>query len=372
MEWTGRIAVCIVLAAVLSAPAQTIPLPMTRGRLDRVNRTLHGRLVDHTNSHGAQRRIWSEALCQRRDMYVYLPPGFNPCCTYPLIIWLHRYHLGEHDFFNGWVQRFDEAIASGCLPPVIIAAPDGSLAGRTTYSRGRGGSFYVNSDAGRFEDFIMGDVWSFLHAHYPIRPEREAHFLAGMSMGGFGAFNLGIKYRDRIGAVVGILPPLNLRWLDCHGRYRGNFDPNCWGWREDVRGYEVLGRFFLGSLTIRARHMIRPLYGMGPESVARFAQENPIELLDLYHVQPGELDMYVGYVGRDEFNIDAQVESFLYRARQLGLDVGVEYNPRGHHFLQAAHRLLPGAIRWLAPRLRALDATCPPISPAITANESLP
>ena len=56
----------------------------------------------------------------------------------------------------------------------------------------------------------------------PPRPvlEREAHALMGASMGGFGAFNLGIKYRCQFGIIVGFFPAVNLRWEDCHGHYR--------------------------------------------------------------------------------------------------------------------------------------------------------
>src|SRR6202035_2451276 len=108
--------------------------------------------------------------------------------------------------------------------PFIIAAPDGSISGRASVFNG--GSFFINSDAGRFEDWVATDVWNFVIQNFPIRPEREAHVIAGASMGGFGACNLGIKYRDRFHIVIGIMPALNLRYVDCHGRYFAPFDPN--------------------------------------------------------------------------------------------------------------------------------------------------
>ena len=104
----------------------------------------------------------------------------------------------------------------GQLSPAIVAAPDGSLHG--TDCMLSAGSFYINSKAGAFEDYLMTDVWDFLFTNYPIRPEPEAHVLAGASMGGGGAFNLAIKYRDRFKTVVGVFPPVNMRWLSCRGR----------------------------------------------------------------------------------------------------------------------------------------------------------
>src|SRR5213079_2656350 len=110
-----------------------------------------------------------------------------------------------------------------------------------------------------FEDWVMQDVWEFVLARYPIRPEPEAHVLAGVSMGAFAAYNLRIKYRPRFHIVIGIHPPLNLRWVDCHCRYRANFDPCCWGWRTQLRSHEVLGRFFL-IYPVRFRQLIDCLY----------------------------------------------------------------------------------------------------------------
>jgi len=57
--------------------------------LERINCRLHGQIVDFTHNHGADRRIWSAALCQKRDLYVYLPPNYDPQKKYPLAVFLH-------------------------------------------------------------------------------------------------------------------------------------------------------------------------------------------------------------------------------------------------------------------------------------------
>ncbi len=318
-------------------------------QLERINGRLHGRIVDHTHNHGADRRLWSPALQQRRDVYVYLPPGFDPQQLYPVMFYLHGFAQDEQSFVDSVVPHLDRAIARGQLPPMIIVAPDGSFRGHPCLLTA--GSFFVNSKAGAFEDYVMQDVWTFVLSHYPIRPEREAHILAGTSMGGGAAFNLALKYRDRFKVVVGVLPPLNTRWVDCHGRYMGNFDPCCWGWRTHFnRGLEVVGRFY-GVVTIRERKVVNPLYGHGRDTLSAVSAENPIEMLDRLGLQEGELAMYVAYGGRDQFNIDAQVESFLYAAQQRGLTVDVGYDPKGKHDLPTALRLLPGILDWLAPQV---------------------
>jgi hypothetical protein len=98
--------------------------------------------------------------------------------------------------------------------------------------------------------------------------------------------------------------------------------------------------------------VLTPLYGRRyPDVAAEVSRENPIEMLDAYDVRPGQLELYVAYGGLDQFNIDAQVESFLHRARQRGLEVGVGYDPKGKHDVATAMRLLPGIVEWLGPRL---------------------
>jgi S-formylglutathione hydrolase FrmB len=324
--------------------------------LDRLNCRLHGCVIDYTHNHGRDRRIWSSALNEYRDLYVYLPPAFDPHQGYPFMFWLHGFAQDEKSFLEDVVRPIDRAIADGRLPPIIIAAPDGSLRGQV--SPFSASSFFINSKAGRFEDFVMQDVWSFMLQNFPIRPEREAHILAGASMGGGAAYNLGIKYRQCFGVVIGFFPPLNTRWIDCHGRYMANFNPCCWGWRTDFsRGWQVVGRFY-GVVTVRLRHIVYPLFGRGPDTAAQVSRENPIEMLDAYCVRPGDLSMFIAYGGRDQFNIDAQVESFLFTASHRGLCVAVAYDPRGKHDLPTALKLFPSAVDWLRPQIASFAPSC--------------
>jgi hypothetical protein len=109
--------------------------------------------------------------------------------------------------------------------------------------------------------------------------------------------------------------------------------------------------------------MVYPLFGRrNPNLAEEVSMENPIEMLDRLHVQPGELELYVGYGSNDEFNLDAQIESFLYRARQKGIEVGVECLPDGAHDVTTALRLMPGIFAWLCPRLAAYSP-CSPVTP---------
>ena len=113
------------------------------------------------------------------------------------------------------------------------------------------------------------------------------------------------------------------------------------------RGWEPVGRFYCGLVTVRLKRIVDPLFGRGPEAVAAISRDNPIEMIDSYGLQPGALNMFVAYGGKDEFNIDAQVESFLYRAKQRGFCVGVAYDPNGRHNFATAEKLFPCIVKWL-------------------------
>lgn len=326
---------------------QAPPALLGRHQLVRVNRNLSGQLIDFTKNHGGDHRIWSPALGQKRDLYVYLPPNFDPCKRYPLIIFLHGAAQDEQFFLQSQVEGFDRAMASGQMPPAIIAAPDGSIHGRATLIDPA--SFWTNSRAGAFEDYLMCDVWNLLMETFPIKEGRDGKALVGASMGGSSAFALAMKHKDKVKTAMGFMPLLNLRYVDGNGRYRTDFDPDNFGYRERLRPMEALGRrriFFL-----RFGDLFVPIFGRGRQAVAQISAINPAELMDTTNLQPGELDLYVAYGGKDEFNIAAQVESFLHLAAQRGINVAVDYDPNGRHDLATGQRLMPGAMRWAAQRV---------------------
>jgi S-formylglutathione hydrolase FrmB len=314
-----------------------------------ISEDIKGKVIDYTANHGKDNRMWSRALWERRDMYVYLPPHYNPSFRYPILIWMHGFADDEQSFLRHVVPALDAAIASGKLPPLIVAAPDGSLKGEP--HQHKNASFFVNSNAGSYEDLVLQDVWDFLCTHYPIAHNREAHILAGHSTGGLAAYHHAIKHRNAFGVAIGINPPLNLRWTNKEGYYQANFNPYDWGWRTEVsRGHQVLG-MIKGINPVCIGDWFEPLYGLGMMQIYDVADINPIEMLSRYQVGPGQIEMYVAYGGQDELNIDAQVESFLYTAKWMGLNVGVGYDRYGRHGMHCSRDFLPGLFTWLAPRL---------------------
>jgi pimeloyl-ACP methyl ester carboxylesterase len=320
----------------------------TRNTVEKLNCRLAGRVIDYTDNHDRDRRLYSHALCEKRDLYVYVPPGYDGVRQFPGVLWLHGIGQDERNFLD-IAEVFDAGIRAGTMPPMVIAAPDGSVNGRPSVFNT--GSFFINSRAGRFDDYATGEVWGFLTANYAVRPEREAHVIAGVSMGGMASYNLAFKHRDTFGHIAGIMPGLDLRYMDCHGNYRANYDPNCVAQRTEFRPNHVIGRFY-GIIAVREKRLLGPLIDYQKDDVLAFLmRENPAEMLTAYGVRPNEFGMFVGYGTEDEFNIDAQVEHFRDVAAARGICVTTVPVPGGKHNTETAYKLVPSLSRWLTGRV---------------------
>ncbi|MFM7541134.1 MAG: alpha/beta hydrolase [Planctomycetota bacterium] len=336
-------------------------------QVERMNRRLHGTLVAHTRRGLRDNRVWSPALGKKRDMLVYLPPGYTRGRHYPLALFLHGAAQDEQFFMQALVEPFDREIAAGRMPPVIVAAPDGSIHGHATLHDLA--SFWADSRAGNFETYLMRDIWNFMHANYSIRPEREAHAVMGVSMGGSAAVRIGIEYRESIGMAVGIMPLVNLRYVDGRGKYRAHFNPLNEGVREKPRLLEPLGTRKM--FTLRFRDLFQPMFGRGDEVIPGMARINPLEVLERSGMKKGELDLYLAYGGRDEFNVAAQVQSFAHRAAQLDIPVTVVCDPAGRHDRITGMRLFPGIAAWASERVRKLAPERAPV-PLVGMGEEQP
>ncbi|GBD35228.1 Endo-1,4-beta-xylanase Z [bacterium HR36] len=356
MLGVGVIALSLTMLEVADAERYYTSKDVLPDSLQLANHPLQGRILDFTRNHGQDRRIWSYALASRRDLYVYLPPHYRQSQVYPLIVYLHGLWNDEQEFLSV-AHYFDQAIVRGKLPASIIVAPDG----RTDECGGRicPHSFFINGRAGDFQDWVLQDAVGFVASRFPIMPEPEYHAVFGVSLGGFGAYNLAIKHRDKFRFVAGILAPLNVRWMSERGDPRACFDPFNWGWRNSLlEGKEVLACFAHGLIKIRVEEIYHPVFGDDCYAIVCAGMENPIELLDRFRVAPGQLETFVGYAGRDEFNFNAQAESFIYYARSRGLRPRVHVDVIGTHNDATAQRILPVAIEWLGQRMKAYGVIC--------------
>ena len=317
---------------------------------------------------GTDQRIFSPILGMPRDLYVYLPPGYNPACAYPLVLCFHMANVDEWYFLkSNIIKDLDALIQCGKVPPMIIACPDGTYNAWDKFHKKH--SFYVNGIAGRFEDQIFQELIPFLMTNYSIRPERQAHAIFGLSAGAYGAASLAIRHRDVIGSVASLAGPVNMRYSNCDEIYLEDFDPATYRWKMNYDPKEIIGLYYFGLRKVRAQRFIEPVYGQGDAVVAMITATNPADLIWSTNLQPGELAIYVNYPGRDNFNFDAQAQSFQWIAAQKGIEVTLVCDPGATHGLSYFRNNIGPAYCWLGqhllpPAQYASPAPAPALTPA--------
>jgi Putative esterase len=182
---------------------------------------------------------------------------------------------------------------------------------------------------------------------YSILPERQAHALLGISAGGFGAMGMALKHRDIFGVVATLGGPLNMLYYNCQGRYGDDFDPATYRERAEYEPGEVIARYYFGLLRRKVKTFLEPVYGGGPDVIAKITRDNPADLLSSTNLGPGELSMYVAYPGRDNYNFDAQDQSFAWLARFRGVAVTLVRDPKGRHNLPYFEDAERPAYEWI-------------------------
>lgn len=133
----------------------------------------------------------------RGDICVYVPPGIQQGQTIPIVLLLHgvygsawcwAYKAGIHLQANDMIARKE-------IPPMIIAMPSDGLWGD--------GSAYLPHNKRNFEKWIMMDVVDVLVEKIAGATAGSPLFMAGLSMGGFGALRIGAKYGSRFSGIAG-------------------------------------------------------------------------------------------------------------------------------------------------------------------------
>jgi enterochelin esterase-like enzyme len=117
---------------------------------------------------------------------------------YPVIYWLHGGNGNSRE--GAWMcLRMREEMKKGTMPPSIVIFVQGLPVG-----------WYNNSTDSTMpvEDVLIRDLVPYIDAAYRTVKTREARAVEGMSMGGYGALHLGLKYPGLFGVVSAIAPSL--------------------------------------------------------------------------------------------------------------------------------------------------------------------
>jgi enterochelin esterase-like enzyme len=126
---------------------------------------------------------------------LFVPPGCEEETETPLILLLHGVYASHWAWSlkGGAHLTALELIGQNLMSPVVIAMPSDGLWGD--------GSGYVPHHTADYERWIMEDVVGCVTEVVPCLSSRSALFIAGLSMGGYGALRLGAKYAGRVRGI---------------------------------------------------------------------------------------------------------------------------------------------------------------------------
>jgi S-formylglutathione hydrolase FrmB len=171
----------------------------------------HGAKVEHLT-------IRSQAVHRNLGVSVVVPAKPPPRGKRALVVFLHG-RGGSDTTFTGNEAVYEGVAKLGRKAP-IIAFPDGA-----------DHSYWHDRDSGRWGRYVMREVIPTVVERYGVEPRRVA--IGGISMGGFGAYDLALLHPRRFCAVGGHSPAL---WFEAGETAPGAFDSAADFNRNDVVG----------------------------------------------------------------------------------------------------------------------------------------
>ena len=173
----------------------------------------------------SEESFFSDALGVRKHAMVYLPPSYwrNTTRRYPVAYYLHGLGGAEGDWIaKGSIDVAADSLFAAGTPEMILVMPDGDDGWYTTWARqfsfrSCADTLHVESpdrycvEHERYDDYIARDVVRFVDSRYRTLANREHRGIGGLSMGGYGALALALRYPDVFAAAAshsGVVSPM--------------------------------------------------------------------------------------------------------------------------------------------------------------------
>lgn len=135
-----------------------------------------------------------------RKARIYTPPGYSPDKKYPVLYLLHGIGGDENEWTRNGAPDviLDNLYADRMAVPMVVVLPNGR-AGRHVTARDP-----IPKQSPAFEAFeqdLLADLIPFVEKNYSLKSDRDSRALAGLSMGGGQALNIGLKHLDQFAWV---------------------------------------------------------------------------------------------------------------------------------------------------------------------------
>jgi len=162
---------------------------------------LFGQATNHVDS------LYSQSLGRTRPISIIVPSTYDKQKPIPILYLLHGHSI-SHDYFLRLtdIEQYVEEVSIICVMPQAD------------------NSWWVNSYSvteDRYEDYFMNDVIQHIEGKYNI--DKENQYIAGFSMGGYGALILALRHPNRFNFVASIagaiMYPRDTEILDTNPKY---------------------------------------------------------------------------------------------------------------------------------------------------------
>lgn len=236
----------------------------------------------------------SQTIGEEARFSVFFPPAYEgqPSRRFPVIYFLHGL-WNDHtswvvERYGGIPDQLERLMVDGAIPQCLVVFPDG------------GNSFYTDYLDGskRYEELIVSELPAFVEENYRVLPERVSRAIGGVSMGGYGALKIGLKYPSRYGSVAGVSPIILI-----------GDDPSAYLKNASNR----LAQYLVTAL--------EPVFGI-PFDPAHW-RKNSVEQLAA-SASPGSLKVFIAYGTADRYNAYFPLEQSLLKVSDSLKQRGVE------------------------------------------------
>ena len=146
-------------------------------------------------------KFYSETLTLQSTMQVLLPQRSladaqkKPQKKFRTLFLLHG-HSDDHTAWQRWtsIERYVEGLNLAVVMPAVHL------------------SFYNDmAHGGKYWQFISEEVPAVVRDIFPLSSDRKDNYLAGLSMGGYGAFKLALTHPERYAAAASLSGALDIR-----------------------------------------------------------------------------------------------------------------------------------------------------------------
>ncbi len=226
--------------------------------------------------------LFSHALGVRKRLLVYLPPSYQRETgrRYPVAYYLHGAWGAEDNWVAlGRIDRTMDSLVTAGLPEMILVLPDGDDGWYTTWNalnniascradtvrREPADTYCVTWP--KYDEYIARELVAHVDSTYRTRADRGHRGIAGLSMGGYGAISLALRYPDLFAAAAshsGVLSPRYAgpapytpptRYAAAVDTIRRRYSPALWSLMRPVFGGDTIG-WRARDPAVYARHLV--------------------------------------------------------------------------------------------------------------------